>query len=314
MAKFWSATFGVVLAGAALLFVVAPFVGWWLPKAVGASAQALDNLYYLILGITGAAFVMVSCLLVYSMYRYGERPGHKAQYIHGNHRLEVIWTSATAAILVLVAVVQINAWAEEKYRSREPDPNQVVEVAARQFEWRMRYPSYDNMKKWTENWKKPVGNTGKTGQQLADEWSRNPQADDIYQVGELHIWKGTKEGDGYGGGHVRVYLKTRDVLHSFFLPQLRVKQDALPGKSYIPVWFQAIEANTKKNEETGRWESGYDPASKKFGVKEQIWELACAELCGWGHTKMKGQLYVHETREDFLAWLKDAEAKQNARK
>src|SRR5262249_36009443 len=154
--------------------------------------------------------------------------------------------------------------------------NQVIEVSARQFEWRIRYPSSANLEKWTSDWK--------TGQKLAENWSKNPEADDIHVVNEVHVWKGTKDGDGWKDANVRVFLKTRDVIHSFFLPQMRLKQDALPGRT-LPVWFQATEYNTKKNEDTGRWEDGYDPASKKFGVTEQIWELACAELCGWGHTK-----------------------------
>ena len=83
---------------------------------------------------------------------------------------------------------------------------------------------------------------------------------------------------------VLVNLQSRDVLHDLFLPHLRIKQDAVPGHT-IPVWFRPLEEGT--------------------------YDLVCAELCGWGHYKMKGQLTV-EPREEFNAWLKKMAAAQEA--
>jgi cytochrome c oxidase subunit 2 len=82
---------------------------------------------------------------------------------------------------------------------------------------------------------------------------------------------------------ILVELKSADVLHDFFLPNLRVKQDAVPGMK-IPVWFRATE--------TG------------------VFDLVCAELCGWGHYKMKGHIKI-ESREEFDAWLADLKQKQH---
>ena len=87
-----------------------------------------------------------------------------------------------------------------------------------------------------------------------------------------------------------IYLNTSDVIHSFFLPNLRLKQDALPGKT-IPVWFSASESN-----------AAWDTETKKTEVS-RIWDLACAELCGWGHHKMRGQLYVHSDKANYDLWL-----------
>ncbi len=75
-----------------------------------------------------------------------------------------------------------------------------------------------------------------------------------------------------------------DVLHSFFLPNLRVKQDAVPGM-LIPVWFRPME--------------------------EGVFDIPCAELCGWGHYKMKGRLTV-ESREAYDKYLSDLRKRQNA--
>src|SRR5262249_42483586 len=107
-----------------------------------------------------------------------------------------------------------------------------------------------------------------------------------------------------------VHLKTRDVIHSFYLPNLRLKQDALPGKT-IPVWFELTEYNTRYNDKAGQWLDGYDPQTGTWDEKgTNVWDLACAELCGWGHYKMLGRLYVHENEADFMKWLEHAKKEQ----
>jgi cytochrome c oxidase subunit 2 len=285
--KFWAILFGAVLAGCALLFVVAPIMGWWLPENHASFGGSTDGLFYLILVITGITYIGVEVVFVWALWRFNARPGAKSEYTHGNHKLEMIWTAVPSVILLFIAFTQVKAWADIKYQSRMPDPDQVFEVSARQFEWRFRYPVAEQLYKMTTDWKS-------TGQRVSAEWDKKPQADDVHVVNEVHTWKGAK---------VRMYLKTRDVLHSFFLPNLRIKQDALPGKT-IPVWYDADETNCKYDEATNSWQF----------IEGKAWELACAELCGWGHYKMRGHLYVHENKEDYLRWLSHAADKQNTRK
>jgi cytochrome c oxidase subunit 2 len=319
--KWWSVLFGAMMTLAVLLFVVAPFMpdgGWWLPKNVSVFGGDVDFLFYLILAITGFFFILTESILVYFMYEYAGRPAgpehpvghHYAEtkvfwtsffksiarpvttVIHNQHRLELAWTFVPAVILVLIGVLQIRTWEDIKYQSRMPKPGketQQMEVSARQFEWRVRYPSPERMKEWSDN------------PQLAADFAENPHEDDVYVVNEVHTWKQQK---------VRVALKTRDVIHSFYLPNLRLKQDALPGKT-IPVWFEATEGNTRPDG-PGRWVDGdgKDPKTGEPKDRDQVWELACAELCGWGHYKMVGRLYVHETEKDFLDWLKHAQQEQ----
>src|SRR5579859_2877000 len=81
---------------------------------------------------------------------------------------------------------------------------------------------------------RPVKNDSFNGAGAA-AWAESREIDDIDLPNELHTWKGAK---------VKIYLKTEDVIHSFFLPQLRLKQDALPGKT-IPIWFEVTEANVE---------------------------------------------------------------------
>jgi len=336
--KWWSVLFGVMMTAAALLFVVAPVVGWWLPEGVSTHAWDIDLLFYVILAITGFFFILVEGLLVYFMWVYAARPGghghvfgHHAQeekvfwtsyfkhivrpvsaVLHNQHRVELAWTLVPAVILVYIAVAQVGTWAEVKYLSHKPAfenkdmPPQQVEISARQFEWRMRYPSSARMKNWFDRDKRKDPDQLKQQEQDFASFARVPQVDDVHVVNELHLWKGHP---------LVVQLRTIDLIHSFNIPYMRVKQDSLPGK-IIPVWFTPTKANTKRQDEQGtpHWVDG-DGLDKAGQPRDRhlVWEIACAELCGWGHYRMIGRVYVHETQEDFFAWLTDVEARQHIR-
>ena len=277
MQKSWSILFGVVLAASLGLFVVAPFVGWWLPRSICSYGPGIYLLFYIILGVTGFFFVLTEALLVYNMWSFVAVPGRKSEYTHGNHKLEMFWTAVPGVLLFLLALSQIPIWHHIK-TSLPGEDVQVMEVSARQFEWRVRYPGASRM----------------DDPKLVEDFAREAQKgerhiDDVFAVNEIHVWKGAK---------VRVSLKTRDVLHSFFLPNIPIKQDAVPGKT-ITVWFDANDSNYAYDPETNTWK------------EKEVWELACAELCGWGHYKMRGKLYVHKDKDDFLRWLKHAADAQN---
>ncbi|MFM8578720.1 MAG: cytochrome c oxidase subunit II [Planctomycetaceae bacterium] len=230
------------------VFAVAPFIDVWLPKDVSVHGKDVDSLFYFILALTGVVFIATETVLFWFIWKYdvANRGSEKATYIHGSHVVEVIWTILPAVTLLFLAIYQMNAWADVKMRRPVIAP--TVEVVARQFEWRLRYPGRD----------------GELG-----------TPDDLHLVNDLHL---PIDED------VLIQLKSMDVLHSFFLPNLRIKQDAVPGMK-IPVWF--------KGTETGEY------------------DLVCAELCCWGHYKMKGRLTL-ESRKDFEAWLERQYAAQEA--
>ena len=247
--RFWSLFFMLWAILAVVAFAVAPFVGLWFPgdgAALSTIGVRIDHLFYLILGIISLAFVGTHVALGYVLWRSSSHPDAKATYSHGNQTLEVIWTVIPGIILLFLALYQMDVWAS--YRMREYFPattEPVAEVMARQFEWRIRYPA-----------------PGKSLQV-------DPQPDDIYTVNDLYVPTNRP---------VAISLKTEDVQHSFFVPHLRVKQDALPGKR-IPVWFEV--------------------------TKEGEYDLVCAELCGWGHYKMKGRVSaVSEAK--FNEWKQKA--------
>ena len=288
----WPALFGGVLLAAFILTAVSPFVGWWLPPASSSYAGQIDFLYYLILFVVAVFFVLTEALLVYNMFKFAHDPGRKADFIHGNHRLEMLWTVIPGVLLFGLAVWQINVWAKIKYPTSlvesfdagKGEDYLQMEVATRQWEFRIRYASADRMASWAD----------KTKARADFDHRLPPRRDDVFAVNDVHTWKGQK---------TLVYLRTRDVGHSFFVPAMRVKQDALPGRT-LPLWFEPIESNTKREGDT--WKDGYR-ADGTFD-KRYVWDLVCTQYCGTRHSLMKGKLYVHPTKEDYLAWLKTAQA------
>ncbi|RLS30091.1 MAG: cytochrome c oxidase subunit II [Planctomycetota bacterium] len=243
----WSLLFLLVPVLGVATFAVAPVYDVWLPKDVSEHGRSIDSLFYFILVLTGVVFIATEVLLFWFMWKYDAAASAKpATYIHGSHALEVVWTIIPAATMLFLAIYQMNTWADVKMRRPRIAPS--AEVVARQFEWRIRYPGRD-------------GTLGTT--------------DDLFVVNDLHV---PIDED------FLVQLKSMDVLHSFFLPNLRIKQDAVPGMKQ-PVWFKATEAGS--------------------------YDIVCAEICGWGHYKMKGRVTV-ESRADFDLWLERLEAEQEA--
>jgi cytochrome c oxidase subunit II len=264
--RYWSILFGLAAVFAVGCFAYSPFSpDWWVPVAgspphvISKFGRDIDSLYLLILFITGIVFIGTQIVFVVACYRFPDerdsqgRPVRKAQYFHGSQWLEVIWTIIPAAILVFIAFYQMGTWTAIKFRSAAPKVPPLAEVTARQFQWVIRYP----------------GSDGKLNTR-----------DDLITVNDLHFVKGSKENPR----QALIYLRSSDVIHSFYLPHMRIKQDAVPGL-LIPVWFDSDTAGE--------------------------FELVCAELCGWGHYKMRGKVTVHETEAEFDKWMGEQIKEQN---
>lgn len=277
MGKGWSIFFGVVLLGTFLLCVAAPFLNWWLPANVASFGGEIDYLFYVILAFTTFFFLLTEAILVYNMYRWAYQPGRKSDPVYGNHRLELSWTIVPSAILLFIAFTQVQAWMNIKFQSRMPEPDQIVQVMGRQWDWTIRYPR-DVVRRGAEE----------------RTWAEVPEMDDIYVSEELHTWK---------GANVKIYLKTQDVLHSFFMPNLRLKQDAVPGRT-IPMWFKPTDFNAQFI---------FDRGKTELTGGDKQWEIACAELCGSGHYRMRGRIYVYESEGEYRLWLRHQEKEANRR-
>jgi cytochrome c oxidase subunit 2 len=240
----------------------APAWGWWFfsPPMSPLGAE-IDNLFYLILWIVTIVFIGTQVALCYTIWRFSGAQGGKGLFMHGSHNLEVLWTITPASVLLFISLYQMDVWARYRVKKnfdKHAVLHPVAEVTARQFEWRIRYPAPSRVFK---------------DQSEVDQWLTFRQPDDLYAVNDLHFPTGRP---------VMIHLRTEDVQHAFFLPDLRIKQDALPGL-VIPIWFEA--------------------------TKSKSYELVCAELCGWGHYKMKGRA-VAEQDQDFAAYLQQLHDKQ----
>jgi cytochrome c oxidase subunit II len=262
---FWTLLFLLVP-----LFGVVAFIGSaatahaWLPENISSAGEGIDHLFNLILAITGVVFVATEVLLAVAMFRARGQNHGKSTYTHGNRTMEIAWTVFTALILLFVAFYQMPAWKASKYQSQKPKTEPDALITASQFLWEVRYPMWDE----------------KAGQ-LRKLNSMTPVLGESFQtVNELHVAPNEP---------VLIHLTTRDVIHSFWLPNCRVKQDTLPGH-IIPVWFDAKNDSAKRKE----------------------YEWVCAELCGWGHFRMRARFVVHPSKEDYLEWVKEKTKEQVA--
>jgi len=208
----------------------------WLPEDVSTFGADIDSLFYLIYYITGVTFILVTVLMVWFLVAYRHKEGRRATYTHGNTTLEIVWTVIPAAIFIALSFMSVSTWARVKRHA--PDSDFELGVAAKQFNWEITYPGAD----------------GKLG-----------TSDDVQFDNDLHVPVNKV---------VRVQLTSKDVIHSFYLPNLRLRQDAVPGRTIL-VWFEA--------------------------TKPGKYELPCSQLCGFGHSGMKGWLYVH-TPEEYQKW------------
>ncbi len=265
MKKFWALFFIFWPLVALWLCWVAPSdeYRWWFPtngpasegKAMSPLGERIDDLFYLILGIVAVTFVGTQIALGYVLWKGATKTAEsKAEFSHGSHSLELIWTIVPAFVLVFIALYQMDVWPEFRVQTFYPEETikngPQLEVTARQFEWRIRYSA--------------------PGKALQNQ----PQPGDLYAVNELHVPTGRP---------VKFNLRTDDVQHAFFAPQLRVKQDAVAGL-IIPVWFEIPKAGE--------------------------YDLVCAELCGWGHYKMRATI-VAEPEEKVQEYIQQLQEEQN---
>jgi len=248
MSKLQGLLFGLATL---VLVVVATFLFTkpWLPP-LQSDRGAIDDAIWISLAVTGFVFVVTNLMLGWFAFRYQDQPGARASYWHDDPRLEWGWTLATAVVMFVFLFKALGLWAQ--VTSAAPPDAFVVEVTGQQFAWNIRYPG-------------PDGVFGKTDVKLVDPAALNfigldrtdPAAqDDVTLQNQLFLPEGRP---------VRVRIRSLDVIHSFFLPDFRVKQDAVPGMT-TETWFVPRQAGT--------------------------FEIACAEHCGLGHYRMRGQLTV----------------------
>src|SRR2546430_604759 len=223
---------------------------WWFPESIAERGGLVDSQFMITIIVVGVAFTAAQVGLGWVVFKFRDTASaQRATYSHGNNRLEVIWTIVTAVVFISLAVMGQRVWASLHLHAAPPGSYEI-EVVAQQFAWNVHYPGKDNVfgrmdPQYIDDTTNPVG--------LVDT---DPNGkDDV--VGATLVIPVNRP--------VELVLKSKDVTHSFWVPQLRFKQDLVPGMA-IHVHFTAIKVGK--------------------------YELACAELCGMNHFKMKSFMLV----------------------
>lgn len=236
------------------------------PPAITDVGHHIDHQYNLTLIVTGIVFVLSQLGLALFVFRYRDH-GQKAHFSRGDNTLEILWTSATLILFVGLGIMAHRAWAEVRFQDASADAVQV-EVTTNQFVFNFRYPG-------------PDGKFGKLDPKLISASTGNPlgldpsdpaSKDDIV-VPTLTVPVNRQ---------VQLVLRSQDVIHNFFVRELRIQQDAMPGM-VIPLHFTAT----------------------KIGQ----YEIVCTQLCGLGHYRMRSFLNV-VSDSDYQSWLRQQESGQ----
>jgi len=245
----------------AAVVVLLAFSREWFPLLASHQGAGIDRMLRFTMFTSGGLILAGHAILGYMLWRFGGRT--RASGTMPPERTQRRWSLAAAVTMALIAeggvlALGLPVW-NQYFATAAPAHALTIEVTAEQFAWNVRYAGPDTVFGRTEP--KLITLDNPLGLDPADPRG----TDDIVGLNVIHA---------VAGRPVRVRLRAKDVLHSFFLPNLRVKQDAVPGMT-IEFWFTPSRQ--------GRF------------------ELACAQLCGFGHYEMKGLLIV-ESAEEFARW------------
>lgn len=228
---------------------------WYLPfpEDISLNGWRIDRVIKYLDVVLTIAFGLVLAALIYFIFRYRARSGHTAVYDRGDKPINILITACLGLLVffsidTVIEKMSFHDLKEVFWNFPQGEDVLKVEIMPQQFAWNIRYAGNDS--------------------EFATE-------DDIVApLNQMHIPIDTP---------VVVQMASYDVVHSFYVANLRMKQDAIPGM-VTTFWFQA--------------------------KKEGLYEIACSALCGIGHTNMRGFLTV-ESKEDFKQWLNNLEAESS---
>jgi cytochrome c oxidase subunit 2 len=213
----------------------------WLPQDISTYGPQIDSAIKLIFYTVGISLVLAEGTLIAFALMYRRKPGRRAYFNRGETGRELAWVLVPALIVLAldlgIDVAGARSW--DIVKEAAPKPDLTVRVTAMRYGWNFTYPG-------------PDGVFG--------------TADDIQQAFALQV---------PAGKVVRLILTSQDVIHSFYVPELRLKQDVVPGRE-ITAWFEATRPGN--------------------------YEIVCSQLCGPLHFAMKGALGV-QTQEAFRDWM-----------
>jgi cytochrome c oxidase subunit 2 len=299
----FNAAIGVIFMVGFLVICIVSFIyyipyilGWGPNTAASAHGPSVDYMFNITLFFTSIVFFACQFLLFWFAWKYRGRKGARAKYWSHDERLEMIWMLIPAVVMTFLVVGGLQAWnkAMADVSDKEVSGKDYIEIEATgmQFAWLLRYPGRDN-KLGTKHFTKITGTNP-----LGQDWTDEKNIDDFHPS-EIVLPVGKK---------VRVRINSRDVLHNFYLPQFRVKMDAVPGMPTYFVFTPTVTSDSMRTRYKSypHWNvpSKSDETKKRYEVFE--YELACAELCGRGHYSMRRVVKI-VTQEEFDNWLDEQE-------
>ncbi|MGH8474278.1 MAG: cytochrome c oxidase subunit II [Methylococcales bacterium] len=230
---------------------------WWITP-LASNWSEMDDTLMITLWVTGAVFIAINLFMAYAVMRFRHKEGSKAHYEPENKKLEW-WLSVLTTIGVVIMLAPGLIVYDDFVHA--PDDASVVEVLGKQWQWAYRFPGNDGILGNSElrfvNMENPFG---------LDRDDPNAGDDVLVASGELHLPINQP---------VQVLLRSKDVVHDFYVPHFRAKMDAVPGV-ISSFWFTPTKV--------GKYDS------------------ACAEYCGVGHFAMRSFVRIDEAG-DFRTWL-----------
>jgi cytochrome c oxidase subunit 2 len=251
-----------------------------LPALASAHGQQIDTLIAWIHIFMFILFIGWGAFFVFALVRFRQSRNPVANYAGAKSHVSTYLEGAVLVVeMVLLFAFSIPLWAARVDHVPSESEALVVQVTGEQFAWNVRYTG-------------PDGKFGKTDLKLLDVQTNplgvdrsDPDAkDDVTTLNQLYL---------PANRPVIVKLRSKDVIHSFNVPEMRVKQDAVPGLT-IPIWFIPTVTTAEMRQRTGNQEFQY--------------EIACAQLCGLGHYRMRAFVTVLPP-DEFQKWLDGEVAK-----
>lgn len=246
----------LLVLGSILFHIFSP---WWMTP-LASNWGSIDTALIVTMYICAVAFIVLNLFMAWLLWKYRHRPGNAAHYEPENARLErrlTFWTAIGIAGMLAPGLIAWNEYVTV------PDEADVVEAVGQQWQWAYRFPGADGV----------LGTAAVAHMTPENPFGINPtdpygRDDVLVETSELHLPLGRP---------VKMVLRSKDVLHDFYVPQFRAKMDLVPGiVTYF--WLTPTLAGS--------------------------FDILCAELCGVGHYQMRGTVVV-ETQEAFDSWLSE---------
>jgi cytochrome c oxidase subunit 2 len=237
---------------------------WWTPVLASVQGANFDKHFLTTMVMCVLIFVPAQLALAYCIVAFKDKGRAKAAvYSHGNNFMEVIWTSLAMVFFIGMNVLGQSMWAEQRFTGA-PEGSLQVEATGEQFAWNFRYAGAD-------------GKFGKTDYLKVDNAAGNPLGlDPDDPAGKDDIVTSTLVVPV--NRPLEVILHSKDVTHNFFVREMRIKQDAVPGMD-LRIHFTP-------------------------SLLGDHYEVACSELCGLGHYKMRAYMKV-VTQPEYEKFLKE---------